>query len=268
MALPHVGLYLSLFIYLVIGALLFYWLEHEADEKIQSSKLERIKHDYRMIDESLKEMAPPSAYNTHRERIFEHVAELSSLHEGRPFNLVRGVPSDESLPPRWSRSSAVLYALSILTTTGYSYAEPVTPFGQFLAIVYGLLGIPLMVLAAVDIGRFLSHIVLELYAKYQVMVSSLSCRRKITATTTTAVQRVKKSWRSASVEADEKGSQDEEDVEDTEKVKQPVAKRLPLSINAGILLVFCMMGGVTYIAAGSEEGEIAETLAILERSSC
>ncbi|KAE9421730.1 hypothetical protein Angca_007250, partial [Angiostrongylus cantonensis] len=164
---------------------------------------------------------------------------------------------EESLPPRWSRSSAVLYALSILTTTGYSYAVPVTPFGQFLAIVYGVLGIPLMVLAAVDIGRFLSHIVLELYAKvyfffqYQVMLMSLSCRKKLT-TTTTAVLRAKKSWRSTSVEVEEKGSQDEEDQEDTEKVKQPAAKRLPLSINAGILLVFCMMGGVTYIAAGGK----------------
>lgn len=72
-----------------------------------------------------------------------------------------------------------LLSLRVQTTTGYSYAVPVTPFGQFLAIVYGLLGIPIMVLAAVDIGRFLSHIVLELYAKvgllfiYLVMKSPL-----------------------------------------------------------------------------------------------
>ncbi|KAK6026275.1 Ion channel, partial [Ostertagia ostertagi] len=110
-------------------------------------------------------MAPQEAYDAYRDRIFEQIAELSSLHEARPFQLLNGMPSEEALPPRWSRSSALLYALSILTTTGYSYAVPVTPLGQFLAIVYGLLGIPVMVLAAVDIGRFLSHIVLELYAK-------------------------------------------------------------------------------------------------------
>ncbi|VDM57923.1 unnamed protein product [Angiostrongylus costaricensis] len=173
MALPHVGLYLSLFIYLIVGAVLFYWLEHEADEKIQSSKLDRIKH----------------------------------------------------------------------TTTGYSYAVPVTPFGQFLAIVYGVLGIPLMVLAAVDIGRFLSHIVLELYAK---VLGCMAHPSRIDQ------RRVLYLRRSTSVEVEEKGSQDEEDQADTEKVKQPVAKRLPLSINAGILLVFCMMGAVTYIAAGGK----------------
>lgn len=51
------------------------------------------------------------------------------------------------------------------TTTGYLSAVPMTKLGQFVAIVYGLVGIPLMVLAAVDIGRFLSDIVLQLYRK-------------------------------------------------------------------------------------------------------
>ncbi|KHJ80016.1 hypothetical protein OESDEN_20319, partial [Oesophagostomum dentatum] len=44
MALPHAGLYLSLFFYLMVGAAVFHWLEYEADEKIQNEKLERIKH--------------------------------------------------------------------------------------------------------------------------------------------------------------------------------------------------------------------------------
>ncbi|WKX92099.1 hypothetical protein Q1695_010269 [Nippostrongylus brasiliensis] len=265
MALPHAGLYFSLFMYLLVGAAVFYWLEYEADEKIQRAKLDRIKHDYRVIDAALKEMAPPDAYNTHRDRIFSEIAELSSLHEARPFHLVNAMPSEEALPPRWSRSSALLYALSILTTTGYSYAVPVTPFGQFLAIGYGMLGIPLMVLAAVDIGRFLSHIVLELYAKYQVMSSSLSCSEQL-STTTTAVLRARKPFtkerhepktpprKTSTLEEDDQRDSDvvdEDEEEDSEKEKEPAAKRLPLSINAGILLVFCMMGGVTYIAAGN-----------------
>ncbi|KAL6731936.1 hypothetical protein Aduo_002753 [Ancylostoma duodenale] len=252
MALPHAGLYMSLFVYLMVGAAVFHWLEYEADEKIQNAKLERIKHDYRAIDAALREMAPKESYEAHRRKIFEQVAELSSLHEGRPFQLEDGMPSEEALPPRWSRSSAFLYALSILTTTGYSYAVPVTPFGQFLAIVYGLLGIPIMVLAAVDIGRFLSHIVLELYAKYQEMLSSLNCRRKLTTKTAT-VLRAKKQWiKSSSVEEHDEGEAPEDEEAGSETQKPPNAKRLPLSINAGILLVFCMMGGVTYIAAGGK----------------
>lgn len=51
------------------------------------------------------------------------------------------------------------------TTTGYTSACPVSFWGQFMTIVYGLFGIPLMFFAAVDIGGFLSDIVLLAYRK-------------------------------------------------------------------------------------------------------
>lgn len=58
--------------------------------------------------------------------------------------------------------------------------------------------------------------------------------------------------KSSSVEVHEEGDDHEEEETGSEKQKPPNTKRLPLSINAGILLVFCMMGGVTYIAAGEK----------------
>lgn len=92
--------------------------------------------------------------------------------EKRPFRLYPDVEPkvDDLLPPRWNKMSSLLFALSILTTTGYPYANPTTIMGQCAAIVYGLFGIPLMVLAAVDIGRFLSDIVIWGYTKYQVEI--------------------------------------------------------------------------------------------------
>jgi len=59
--------------------------------------------------------------------------------------------------------------LNYQTTTGYASATPMTPFGQWLSIGYGLLGIPLTVLAAVDIGRFLSDVVLAIYDRILVV---------------------------------------------------------------------------------------------------
>lgn len=83
-------------------------------------------------------------------------------------------------------------AVCRLTTTGYTYVFPMTAIGQCFAVVYGLIGIPLMVqffvqtmsvprtkprilspatisvlqvLTAVDIGRFLSDVVLWVYSK-------------------------------------------------------------------------------------------------------
>ncbi|VDO54368.1 unnamed protein product, partial [Brugia timori] len=74
--------------------------------------------------------------------------------EARDFLLNPDINQLEELVlPKWTAVPSILYALSILTTTGYLSAVPMTKFGQFIAIVYGLVGIPLMVLAAVDIGR-------------------------------------------------------------------------------------------------------------------
>ena len=43
MALPHVGIALLLFFYLVMGAAVFQYVEYDADVEIQKSKLARIK---------------------------------------------------------------------------------------------------------------------------------------------------------------------------------------------------------------------------------
>lgn len=45
-----------------------------------------------------------------------------------------------------------------------------TATGQMFAVLYGLIGIPLMVLTAVDIGRFLSDCVLFLYSKVSIFI--------------------------------------------------------------------------------------------------
>ncbi|VDO44499.1 unnamed protein product [Haemonchus placei] len=139
MALPHAALYFSLFMYLMAGAALFYHLEYEADEKIQSEKLDRIKHSsmepYMGGGEKAKEWVGAGNHRIARER--------------------------RSLKSNQRKSSSL-------------------------------------------------------------------------------------------EETDEIESANGEEEEESEKAKPPAAKRLPLSINAGILLVFCMMGGVTYIAAGGK----------------
>ena len=43
MVLPHLGLYLFLFFYLLVGAVIFQSLEFEADKRLQKAKIGRIK---------------------------------------------------------------------------------------------------------------------------------------------------------------------------------------------------------------------------------
>uniref|UniRef100_A0A914V8Y1 Potassium channel domain-containing protein n=1 Tax=Plectus sambesii TaxID=2011161 RepID=A0A914V8Y1_9BILA len=51
-------------------------------------------------------------------------------------------------------SSSVLYAFTLLTTIGYGNITPTTLLGQAFTMVYGVVGIPLFLIAIADLGRF------------------------------------------------------------------------------------------------------------------
>ncbi|CAD6196497.1 unnamed protein product [Caenorhabditis auriculariae] len=248
MALPHVGLGVLLFLYLLIGASIFNYLEYEADVKIQKAKLDRLKTDYKNVVEAVRDViGDEENFAEYEPLLFKQLSKLSTLHEGRYFELDPGMLSEDALSARWTKSSSFLYALSILTTTGYAYAVPVTGLGQCFAIAYGLVGIPLMVLAAVDIGKFLSHIVLEAYAKYLKFLEKIG-RKKRDMSLKRKRSRLGKDGETAKMIDDAASS----DVGDADKASTPPERRLPLVINASILLVFCMLGGILYIAAGGK----------------
>ncbi|VDO40907.1 unnamed protein product [Onchocerca flexuosa] len=148
-------------------------MEDDADREQQLSKLSKIRDTYRKIAEIASEECSIASKQSHfRPQLFQSLSKLSSFMEGRDFLLDPDVNQlEELILPKWTAVPSILYALSILTTTGYLSAVPMTKLGQFIAIIYGLVGIPLMVLAAVDIGRFLSDIVLGLYQK---VISSMT----------------------------------------------------------------------------------------------
>uniref|UniRef100_A0A1I7VAY8 Ion_trans_2 domain-containing protein n=1 Tax=Loa loa TaxID=7209 RepID=A0A1I7VAY8_LOALO len=173
--------------------------------------------------------------------------------EGRDFLLNPDVNQlDELISPKWTAIPSILYALSILTTTGYLSAVPMTKFGQFIAIVYGLIGIPLMVLAAVDIGHFLSDIVLLLYQKYCMMKHKIGkacgCSEK-----KQFVMELMETKSIPHVPKIRKRKKESKEVIVSMKESNTEMKGLPLSVNASILLVFCMLGGMCYIVAGGQK---------------
>lgn len=151
-AIPHLLLYLVISGYLVAGALLFAALEDEYDREKRIKKLNEIQKVYQNI---ATEMGDFCGTPEQQEALYRSLGRVSTFMEDREFVLSPNkVPNvDELLPPTWDRSSSTLFALSILTTTGYGYANPSSSFGQCIAMIYGMIGIPLMVLAAVDIGN-------------------------------------------------------------------------------------------------------------------
>lgn len=54
----------------------------------------------------------------------------------------------------------------MLTTIGYGFIAPLTPLGQLFSVFYGLLGIPLMLIAFGNIAKFASEICFLIYRTY------------------------------------------------------------------------------------------------------
>ncbi|KAL3125084.1 hypothetical protein niasHT_000356 [Heterodera trifolii] len=286
-ALPHICLYVLLCLYLLAGAWAFACIEHNAERAEQAKKLERIVELYEQISSEAGSACAVRPDDRFRAGIYASLARISQFFEGKQFRLLPTVTNDEQtspeelqqlldevLPPRWSPMSSVLYALSILTTTGYGPTTPLTP-----------LGIPLTVLAAVDIGRFLSDVVLISYDKFLRTAKSVlafcgvRCRtgKVISHVETKALQSLnrlqqkkpmvalaisKKKGRQKHRDEDGGGGRNDGGADKMQKEKgktEPKGKRrLPLSVNAAILLLFCMLGGVVYIAAAGSDHNFIE----------
>ncbi len=119
---------------------------------------------------------------------------------------------------------------------------PMTAKGQVFAIIYGLIGIPLMVLTAVDIGRFLSECVLFVYTKivflFSVVFLKLGIRKP-----SVCMAEVKVKTRLIS-----RGSRDAPNPRKIQRKKKLDKRRkLPLWVNASILLLFCTLGAGFYM---------------------
>uniref|UniRef100_A0AC35GG49 Potassium channel domain-containing protein n=1 Tax=Panagrolaimus sp. PS1159 TaxID=55785 RepID=A0AC35GG49_9BILA len=284
-AIPHLCLYLVISGYLVIGSSIFAALEDDYDREKRIKKLDEIQKVYENIANQMGDICRTPEQ---KEALYKSLGRISTFMEDREFILSPNkIPNvDELLPPTWDRSSSLLFALSILTTTGYGYANPETGFGQCIAMIYGMIGIPLMVLAAVDIGRFLSDVVIFVYSKLDMLTSYAFCNRLfgitkksklVTKVETRAIKVLKerrRSWRGKS-----KNLLKSPIEESTTSLSSPIIspkspppsapppvasassqetpkKRLPLSVNATVLLLFCMLGGLVYRAAGSEKAFI------------
>uniref|UniRef100_A0A0K0EFJ7 Ion_trans_2 domain-containing protein n=1 Tax=Strongyloides stercoralis TaxID=6248 RepID=A0A0K0EFJ7_STRER len=271
--LPHLALYVIIFFYLLFGAIIFTKIEYQNDRQQQINKMQDILKIYYKTYNEARILCPDAAETnpeSFKKHIFDSLSKISSHMLGKHFVLQTDEGNLlEMLEPRWNRLSAVLYALSILTTTGYAQVAPLTSLGQLFSILYGLIGIPLMFFAAVDIGRFLSDCVLFAYPK---ILNIIKMIKKLTGLENTNDKKIiyGPSFCSSEIKtlADLKKSKTKKWLKAKNKKKKSIKeeenvkkneKSLPLSVNAAILLLFCTLGGVVYIAGGGSQKTFIES---------
>uniref|UniRef100_A0A914VT55 Potassium channel domain-containing protein n=1 Tax=Plectus sambesii TaxID=2011161 RepID=A0A914VT55_9BILA len=121
-------------------------------------------------------------HGVNREKLFtvlkEFLNSVKSNKRRRKKEAVEVGSDANSMPPqdeenlRWSFSSSLLFAFTILTTIGYGNVVPSTFAGRLFTIFYALFGIPLFLIALTDLGSFVKstfsfayHFLTQLFKK-------------------------------------------------------------------------------------------------------
>lgn len=73
----------------------------------------------------------------------------------------------------WSLGGALLYTLTLLTTIGYGRLSPRTGLGKIIAMLYAMIGVPLMLILLSLLGSLLADATKKCYSK-------LRCRKEKT----------------------------------------------------------------------------------------
>ncbi|KJH44182.1 Ion channel [Dictyocaulus viviparus] len=77
----------------------------------------------------------------------------------------------------WSFSTAIFFAVTVVTTIGYGNPVPVTNIGRIVCIMFSLFGIPLTLVTIADLGKFLSEHLVWMYGNYLKLKHFLFVRR-------------------------------------------------------------------------------------------
>uniref|UniRef100_A0A915JND3 Potassium channel domain-containing protein n=1 Tax=Romanomermis culicivorax TaxID=13658 RepID=A0A915JND3_ROMCU len=152
-ALPHFLLITLLLSYLAVGATILQRLENGTEITRRHGKLTELDRLFRwVINETWKLRDDKIDYYEWHDTVYNKMQNISIFYFKRPVG--REQPPLET---KWTFHTAVLYTLTVLTACGYSTIDPVTNEGMIFAVVFALLGIPLMFITAADIGKFLSE---------------------------------------------------------------------------------------------------------------
>nr|pir hypothetical protein C52B9.6 - Caenorhabditis elegans [Caenorhabditis elegans] len=239
--LPHVGLVILLFLYLIAGAFLFRYLE--APKELEDSDNRISREAFNAINQEYFEQLVKNMFQAYRNQF------ITAKH------LLNKTREDEVL---WTFPNSMFFAATVITTIvqvknrsgnrvvfsrGYGNLVPITVTGRVACIIFALLGIPLLLVTIADIGKFLSEFLSYLYRSYRGFKRKLRRQSK----KITSQYRSQSQSRSSSVMGSSKaGSMNLHDIDSDSEDSAGDELRIPVFMVLLVLLAYTAIGGFLF----------------------
>ncbi|KHJ42738.1 Ion channel [Trichuris suis] len=176
---PHVGLVALLAIYTVCGGAIFHLIESSHEHKIKTSSIHTLELTKSSFLRTMWNLSQSENLSLSQwlEAGLEQMQPLEILlYEGY---VERYITANDVLNktqrPQWTLAQSIFFATTVITTIGYGNMVPRTLSGQILCIVFGALGIPLLLITVADIGKFLSDFMTYFYRHMKKFKRKVSC---------------------------------------------------------------------------------------------
>ncbi|GMR34388.1 hypothetical protein PMAYCL1PPCAC_04583 [Pristionchus mayeri] len=159
----HIALLGASTAYIFFGALIFVHLERPYEVAERERVLAQMDA---LVEDLLSNVSFPSLSDDDRHWLLDEYTAgifelIDSPHGGHIFeNHFSNSTENEDM---WTLSSAVLFTSTTVIPVGYGYITPISPVSRLFVVVYGLIGIPLVLVTMADAGKFMSNFITQFF---------------------------------------------------------------------------------------------------------
>uniref|UniRef100_A0A1I8GK37 Ion_trans_2 domain-containing protein n=1 Tax=Macrostomum lignano TaxID=282301 RepID=A0A1I8GK37_9PLAT len=254
--LSHIGTLLIVVAYVAAGGFLFSYLE--TNNEIESCKTSEAKfwakftETVNLVYSQAQGSNATEAQLSVSSSILDFAKDFYALNVNPEFNC-SSMPDPEL--PTWNFVNAAYFCVTIVTTIGYGHISPMTQWGQIVCMIYGILGIPLMLLFLSKIGDPTAMLFRSFYLNIfccKCFVKRLPNEAELMANGGQA-ERQQTSWAAAAEEGKAGGEkkppakvvevieeEEEEEEEDNEVIN------IPITVTLMLLTIYIVIGAAVF----------------------